>query len=262
MALTSQRFAPPEAGLASALFRGMSDAALLIEIDSDDSGTIAATRLRVTHCNPSFERISGFRSDDVVGRRLDELFEDAAETALCEARGVARIEPLRLTLKRGDQLPVVLQATMQVVEPSSNPAVAVLLLRECLSDATDLTLDETGHIPVSEQLRQSEERHAKLFYESPLSLWESDCSGVQQQFEALRASGIKNVAAWLRADLTRCLPLADAIRVIDVNRGTLDLFGGTSAADFCFRISELFRADSLSGFCGWVVAHAEGKTFY
>ena len=248
MTSTRQRSARPEAGLASVLFRGMSDAALLIEIDATTSAP-----LRVTDCNPSFERISGLRYDDVVGRRLDELF---AQTALVAALRVASLEPLRLTLTRVDQVPVVLLATLLAVGESSSPSDAVLLLRE------DLVPDRDAVVDSAEQLRLNEARHATLFYDSPLSLWESDCSGLRQELEALRASGIKNVAAWLREDLTRCLPLANAIRVIDVNQGTLDLFGGSSTADFCYRIGELFREDSLPGFWGWVVALAEDKTFY
>ena len=168
---------------------------------------------------------------DACGLPLNDTDACGVEAALWEALGVTRNEPLRLILRRRDQVAVVLHATIQSVGGLSSPTAGVLLLREDASHEPGLNLDSTQQETQSEQLRLSEERYAKLFYESPISLWESDCGALSQQLDQLRASGIADVAAWLREDLTRCLPLANAIRVIDVNQGTLDLFGGSSAAD-------------------------------
>ncbi|QND54925.1 sensor domain-containing diguanylate cyclase (plasmid) [Phyllobacterium sp. 628] len=80
---------------------------------------------------------------------------------------------------------------------------------------------------------------------APISLWLEDFSEVRKLFDALRQTGIEDIAAYLQEDENRVRECARLIRVLKVNKKTLSLF---EAADFNVLISnlaEIFRGDML-----------------
>jgi|GEM_PF-1560808 len=125
-----------------------------------------------------------------------------------------------------------------------------------------LMIDITEKIRASELLRMGDERYQRLFYESPISLWECDCSETKAALNEIVASGVNDVEAWLLDHPQRAIEIANLIRVVDVNRGTLSMFEAESSADFLSNVGGIFREESLPPYIGWLASLARGDASY
>ncbi|CAM5221697.1 diguanylate cyclase OS=Castellaniella defragrans OX=75697 GN=HNR28_000080 PE=4 SV=1 [Castellaniella defragrans] len=62
------------------------------------------------------------------------------------------------------------------------------------------------------------------FFEAiPMPLWLEDYSDLYVQFEQWRSQGVSDLQAWLQEDRTRIQHCARLMRVLRVNRRTLEL---------------------------------------
>lgn len=82
-----------------------------------------------------------------------------------------------------------------------------------------------------------------LFEHAPISLWLEDFGGVKRLFDDWRAQGITDLSAHFVADAEAVRACAAAIRVLTVNRRTLDMFGAASGEALIARLGEVFRDD-------------------
>ncbi|MCH8969329.1 MAG: PAS domain S-box protein, partial [Planctomycetes bacterium] len=80
-------------------------------------------------------------------------------------------------------------------------------------------------------LRKSEKRYRNLFHQAPISLWEEDFSALQQWIAELRKTGVSDLGEYLQHHPEAVQEAARLVRVIDVNEGTLRLFGVGSMAE-------------------------------
>ncbi len=113
------------------------------------------------------------------------------------------------------------------------------------------------------ELRESEEKYRELFEASPVSLWEDDLSEMKQFLDELRQGGISDFDAYFAThpeDLAKCAAL---VRVVNVNKATLDLYGAKSVDEIIGgkRARRLF-SESSQEFVGDIVALAQGKQHY
>ncbi|WP_269499766.1 sensor domain-containing diguanylate cyclase [Castellaniella sp. S9] len=88
----------------------------------------------------------------------------------------------------------------------------------------------------------------------PMSLWLEDYSALYELFERWRAEGVVNFQAWLAEDHARLLQCAGAIRLVRVNRQTLELYGASSSEALMARLGEVMRDDMLEGFAAEMLA--------
>jgi PAS domain S-box-containing protein len=120
--------------------------------------------------------------------------------------------------------------------------------------------DITERRQYEEKLLRSEERYRSLFEESPISLWEEDCSAVKQYVERLRSEGVQDFSAYFDshpAEVAACMPL---VRILDVNRATLKLFRAEDKQQLLSGLERIFTQESLNHFKEQLIAIAEGKT--
>jgi PAS domain S-box-containing protein len=113
--------------------------------------------------------------------------------------------------------------------------------------ARDMTERERAKAALAAQ----ESRYRSLFEDSPLSLWEEDLSEVKAFFDELRARGVRDFGAHFRAhpeDVLHCVRL---VRIIDVNKATVDLLEAGSKQELLAGLDRVFTEDSLR------VAHQE-----
>ncbi len=82
-----------------------------------------------------------------------------------------------------------------------------------------------------------------LFQLAPVSLWLEDFSAVRAHFERLRTEGVTDLRAYLRANPDEVAHCSSLIRVIAVNRRTLDLFRAADLADLVANLDTVFRDD-------------------
>jgi len=82
---------------------------------------------------------------------------------------------------------------------------------------------------------------ADTFELAPVSLWLEDYSGLKALFERWRAEGVADLRAFLRRHPERVADCSARIRVLKVNRRTLELFEADDAAHLTANLHRVFR---------------------
>ncbi|MFZ5550182.1 MAG: sensor domain-containing diguanylate cyclase [Pseudomonadota bacterium] len=86
---------------------------------------------------------------------------------------------------------------------------------------------------------------AQMFELAPVSLWLEDFSGLAGLFAQWRAEGVSDLRSHLLADRSRITRCTRELKVLQVNRRTLELFGAPDAATLLANLDKVFRDDML-----------------
>ncbi len=98
-----------------------------------------------------------------------------------------------------------------------------------------------------------------LFDLAPVSLWLEDYSGVKAQLEAWRGEGVGDLRAHLLEDLDRVRALTALIRVVEVNRRTLELYEAPDRIRLYAGLDRVFRGEMLTGHVEELMQLWEGR---
>ncbi len=148
---------------------------------------------------------------------------------------------------------VVLQAKNRLGEPGPETPIAIEIPRPWYRSTAFLILAALvgGALIVQrsfyinrrrdqqQQLEASERRYRSLFEDSSLSIWEEDVTDVYRAFEGLRARGNTDLVAYLDTHPEEVARIARSIRIIDVNRATVDLYKAESKEELIRRFEDL-----------------------
>ncbi|WP_262296457.1 sensor domain-containing diguanylate cyclase [Microvirga sesbaniae] len=121
----------------------------------------------------------------------------------------------------------------------------------------DVTERETAR----RQLATSETYARGLFEHSPVSLWVEDFSCVKHLLDDARRQGISDFRVFTDVHpefVSRCM---SEIRVIDVNRHTLDLFAAPDKQTLLMRLGDVFRDEMREHFREQLIDLWNGRTF-
>jgi PAS domain S-box-containing protein len=121
-------------------------------------------------------------------------------------------------------------------------------------------MDITARKQMEEVLQKSQDRYRALFEDSSISMWEEDFSRVKQQIDTWRAAGITDFKAYLEAHPEAVARCAEMVRVIDVNRATLELYQARSKEKFLRGLRAIFARESYDAFRDELIAIARGET--
>ncbi|MET3601000.1 sensor domain-containing diguanylate cyclase [Martelella mangrovi] len=99
----------------------------------------------------------------------------------------------------------------------------------------------------------------EMFELAPIAMWVEDFSAVKALFDTWRGEGVTDIASFLRADMSRVAECSRAIRVLKVNRKTLELFEARDTAHLVDNISAVFRDDMLETHIDELTQLFEGK---
>lgn len=111
-------------------------------------------------------------------------------------------------------------------------------------------------------LRKAETRFHHLFTHAPISLWEEDYTAIKQEFDRLRAEGVMDIRAYLASDPKAADHFMGMIRILDVNKKTLDLFEARDKETLLANLDQVFRDDTKDHFVDELADMWEGKTFF
>ncbi len=109
-------------------------------------------------------------------------------------------------------------------------------------------IDITEQRKSAEALRQSEQRHRQLFEESPLSIWEEDFSDIKMHIDELHASGVRNLGLHLDKHPGDVARFAGMVKIIGVNKATLDFYGAKDDHEFRQGLAKYFVDGSYEVF--------------
>ena len=133
-----------------------------------------------------------------------------------------------------------------------------------MTDATmNLKTESTFGLPASAKAsvnKPAVDASGVIFDLAPVSLWLEDFSGVKALFEAWRRAGVTSLHDHLTGHPARVKECASRIRVLQVNRKTLDLYGATGLDHLVANLDRVFRDDMLATLIDELVQLWEGKT--
>jgi diguanylate cyclase (GGDEF)-like protein len=121
--------------------------------------------------------------------------------------------------------------------------------------------DVTEREGARRRLAESESYAFGLFAHSPVSLWVEDFSGVKRLLDEVRDRGVEDFRVFtdVHAEFVpRCM---NAIRVIDVNSRTLELFAAPDKDTLLRNLSDIFRDEMGPHFREQLVDLWDGKLF-
>ncbi len=121
--------------------------------------------------------------------------------------------------------------------------------------------DVTDRENARRKMTASENYALGLFAHSPVSLWVEDFSGVKKLLDEIRERGITDFRVFTDVHpefVTRCL---SEIRVLDVNRRTLELFGAADKAALLRALPDVFRDDMETHFREQLIDLWDNKLF-
>jgi diguanylate cyclase (GGDEF)-like protein len=98
-----------------------------------------------------------------------------------------------------------------------------------------------------------------IFDLAPIAMWIEDFSDVKALFDRWRSEGVSDIRAHLREDVSRIAQCSRSIRVLSVNRQTLELFEARDIDDLRSNLGTVFRDDMLLTHVNELAALYEGK---
>ncbi len=104
------------------------------------------------------------------------------------------------------------------------------------------------------------EDDAEIFELAPISLWAEDYSGLQRLFQHWRAAGITDLQAHLLGDPNHIRQCIAAIRIVKVNRHTLQMFGAPDLAALTAHLHHIMGGNNFAARTGEFVQLWDGAT--
>jgi len=205
---------------------------------------------RVLTCNDAATRVFGMQDGQLRGKSPWDLMEpQAAEAAFDALKKALRLE--QPVYHQHSQAGRDYSVKLYPVTTADGEAVIAMFGH-----------DVTEQRRAEQALRESESRYRSLFEDSPVSLWEEDCSEVKRHFDSLRAQGVIDFAAYFARNPEEVARCAAMIRVVDVNRAALTTHGATCKEQLLQGVAMLFMDQSMECVAEILATLAHGGLSY
>ena len=218
---------------------------------------VSAKDLRILYANPRMEEIFGYVPGEMNGKHVSII---NAPSGGDPGKTADRIEKtLRETGRWSGEL---CNIRKDGTTFWGHASVSVLHHPDYGDVYLSLQSDIDERKRAEAALSSSEERFRHLFEDSPVSMWEEDISELQAYIGALRTAGVTDLDAYLEDRPGEVLKCAELVKVISVNRTTLDVYEAPDEGALLSDLSRVFTARSLDAFRGILVALSKGEQMY
>jgi PAS domain S-box-containing protein len=201
--------------------------------------------------NDAWLALTGLSRGQAVGRRFTDLLSpesiDVYESRFSRAIVGADVHDIELTLVCGDRTPI-----MVLLDGRRGQDECGQIRIHCALH------DVTAAREADARLRESEERYRTLFADSPISLWEEDFSGIKRYLDHLRALGVTDLDEHFTANPDELADCVESVKVVDVNRATLALYGAESRSQLFAGLDRIIGDDGREVFRHSILALSNG----
>ncbi|VVB97100.1 Methyl sulfide methyltransferase-associated sensor [uncultured archaeon] len=222
--------------------------------EAPDGIIIADLKGFIIYSNRAIQNIYDFSPDELNGKHVSELNvepEFTRKVMLPDIRTKGRwVGELTVKKKTGIKFPIWLTASL-VKDSKGEPIALVGVIRD---------ITERKHI--ERVLQESEERYRSLFEDSPISLWEEDSSEIKKYIDALKSKEIEDLRTYFDRHPKEVALFASMLKVVDVNKATINLFKAKSKDDIINGLENIFTERSNETFKEELIAIADGKTSF
>jgi PAS domain S-box-containing protein len=216
------------------LFQNLVDGFALHEILTDDQGKpVDYIFLEV---NPAFERLTGLVARNIIGRRATEVLPAIENEQFIPIYGQVALtgQPIQFqdySASLGKYFEI------NAYSPRLGQFAATFI------DVTQRKQDEMA-------LLKSQIRYYDLFDSSPISLWEEDYSLVKKRIEELQLQekSVPDLNEYLFAHREVVLELASLVKIIDVNRASLQLYHAEHKEELVKGLLDFVNAETILHF--------------
>jgi diguanylate cyclase (GGDEF)-like protein/PAS domain S-box-containing protein len=218
----------------------------VVQLDSDH---------RVVSLNPKFQDLFGYSEEEIIGKNLDQIltqgeyFEEAQSISQKVVAGDFVHKITKRFSKEGAAIDVEVFGIPVIVGGEKIGAIG-------------LYLDITKQKDAEKELIFSESRFKNLFENSPISLWEEDFSGVRELLDQVYFETADELDDYLRSNPDFVGELIRAVRIIDVNKATLELYSAESKEGLFTGLETVLSENSPDIFIDEVVALASGNNSF
>jgi PAS domain S-box-containing protein len=123
-------------------------------------------------------------------------------------------------------------------------------------------LDITERYKTEEALQKSKTHYQALFEDSPISLWQEDLTDLRAYLKDLQDAGVRDIRAYFEAHPEEMRQCANLIKVVDINRATLEIYEADSKEHILAGMASTFSPESYPAFKEAIIALAEGQTWF
>jgi len=122
--------------------------------------------------------------------------------------------------------------------------------------------DITDRKRAEAELRESEQRYRYIFQSTGVSIWEQDFSEIKDAIDDLKDKGVRDFQEYFAAHPEFVERAIAAVKIVDVNDATLELFAAQSKDELLVSLRKVFLPETAEVFVGELIAIAEGRTSF
>ncbi len=205
----------------------------------------------IVEVNEAWVQLMGVPSERAIGARFASLLPASSRARLEESLAALpaseSLHNVEFSVARAGRAAAIVSVDGRVGQDERGEPRVHCVLR-------DITAARLG----ATRLAVSEERFRTLFSESPISLWEEDFSGIKRHIERLAGLGVSDLDAHFAAHPEELADCVETVRVVDVNKATLALYGADSRSQMLAGLDRIVGADGYAVFRDAILALARG----
>lgn len=216
---------------------------------------------KFTYISPSVQKLRGFSAEEVLQQSLAEVLTPESHNIVTQL--ITENLPLFLNRNYGQTyLAEIDQYRKDGSVVPTEVTISVASSAEGKLQVIGISRDISERKRTEQELVLSEASFRSLFEDSPISIWEEDYSAIQRRIMELRNEGVTDFDAYLKNHPDVVEECVGLVKVTNVNKATLTLYGASSKTELLDNLSIVLPKIAHESFRQQLVMIAGGARQY